>query len=101
MKFLRSILSIVIVLAMVAVGVMFALQNEMPVPLDLLVYSFEPKSLALWLLSALAIGGGEPLKEALPGRLRRLAIPAEESAQPSPEREEEPHGTTCSCDVLH
>ena len=40
-----------------AVGVLFALQNKEPVPLDLLVYAFEPRSLALWLLAALALGG--------------------------------------------
>ncbi len=57
MKLLRNILTVIIVLAMVGVGVLFALQNEVAVPLDLLVYKFEPRSLALWLLSSLAIGG--------------------------------------------
>lgn len=57
MKLLRNLLYIALVVAMAAVGVLFALQNEMPVPLDLLVVSFEPRSLALWLLIAFAIGG--------------------------------------------
>ena len=57
MKLLRNLLYIAIVVAMVAVGVLFALQNEIPVPLDLLVVSFEPRSLALWLLIAFALGG--------------------------------------------
>jgi len=57
MKFLRKFFTIVIVLAMVGAGVLFALQNETAVPLDLLVYTFEPRSLALWLLGALALGG--------------------------------------------
>ena len=57
MKLLRNLLYIAIVVAMAAVGVLFALQNEMPVPLDLLVVSFEPRSLALWLLIAFALGG--------------------------------------------
>jgi putative membrane protein len=57
MKFLRNLLTVVIVLATIAVGVLFALQNKMPVPLDLLVYTFEPKSLALWVLAAFAVGG--------------------------------------------
>jgi len=57
MKFLRHILTVLVALAMVGVGVLFALQNEAPVALDLLVYQFEPKSLALWVLSAFAIGG--------------------------------------------
>jgi lipopolysaccharide assembly protein A len=57
MKLLRTLSTVIVVLATVAVGVLFALQNKEPVPLDLLVYAFEPRSLALWLLGALAIGG--------------------------------------------
>ncbi len=57
MKLLRNILTIVVLLAMLAVGVLFALQNKVPVPLDLLVYTFQPQSLALWVLGAFAIGG--------------------------------------------
>jgi putative membrane protein len=57
MKFLRNLLTVVIVLATLAVGVLFALQNKMPVPLDLLIYTFEPRSLALWVLAAFAVGG--------------------------------------------
>ncbi len=57
MKILRHLVTALIVLAMIAVGVLFALQNEVAVPLDLLVYQFEPRSLALWVLCALAIGG--------------------------------------------
>ncbi len=57
MKLLRNLLYIALVVAMAAVGVLFALQNEMPVPLDLLVFTFEPRSLALWLLIAFAVGG--------------------------------------------
>jgi putative membrane protein len=57
MKLLRNLLTIIIVLAMIGVGVLFALQNDVAVPLDLLFYQFEPRSLALWLLSSLAVGG--------------------------------------------
>lgn len=57
MKFLRKILTILIVLATIGVGVLFALQNKLAVPLDLLVYTFEPRSLALWVLAAFALGG--------------------------------------------
>jgi len=57
MKLLRNLLTIAIVLGMAAVGMLFALQNKVPVPLDLLVYTFEPRSLALWVLSAFALGG--------------------------------------------
>jgi len=57
MKILRKIVTVLIVLATLAVGMLFALQNKTMVPLDLLVYSFEPRSVALWVLSAFAIGG--------------------------------------------
>ena len=57
MKFLRKLLTAVVLLAALAVGMLFALQNKAAVPLDLLVYTFEPRSLALWVLSAFAIGG--------------------------------------------
>ena len=58
MKLLRNLMTVLIVLVMVAVGVLFALQNKVPVPLDLLVYTFSPQSLALWILGAFAAGGG-------------------------------------------
>jgi uncharacterized membrane protein YciS (DUF1049 family) len=57
MKFLRKLLTVVVILAAVSVGMLFALQNKTPVPLDVLVYTFEPRSLALWVLAAFAIGG--------------------------------------------
>lgn len=57
MRLLRKLLALLVVLATIAVGVLFALQNTALVPLDLLVYSFEAKSLALWVLAAFAIGG--------------------------------------------
>jgi putative membrane protein len=57
MKQLRNLLTAVVVLAMLVVSVLFALQNNEPVPLDLLVYTFGPHSLALWVLVAFALGG--------------------------------------------
>ncbi|MFT4517945.1 MAG: putative membrane protein [Halioglobus sp.] len=57
MKFLRKLLILLIVLLMAWVGGLFAIQNTAPVPLDLLVHTFEPKSLALWVLLAFALGG--------------------------------------------
>ncbi|KZX60559.1 hypothetical protein A3709_00360 [Halioglobus sp. HI00S01] len=57
MKLLRKLISIALILAFAAVGVLFALQNEQLVPLDMLFYTFQPHSLALWVLSAFAIGG--------------------------------------------
>jgi putative membrane protein len=57
MKAFRKLITLVVVLATLAIGVLFALQNKTPVPLDLLVYTFDPKSLALWILASLAMGG--------------------------------------------
>ncbi|MCB1689109.1 MAG: LapA family protein [Halioglobus sp.] len=57
MKKLRTLLTVIVVLAMLAVSILFALQNETPVPLDLLIYNFAPQSLALWVLAAFALGG--------------------------------------------
>ena len=57
MKLLINLLYVIIVLATVAIGVLFSLQNSQLVPMDMLVYQFQPHSLALWVLSALALGG--------------------------------------------
>ena len=57
MKLLRNLLTVMIVLATLVAGVLFALQNTTPVPLDLLVYTFGPQSIALWILVAFALGG--------------------------------------------
>jgi putative membrane protein len=57
MKPLRKLLTVLLVLAMLVVSVLFALQNKVQVPLDLLVYSFGAQSLALWILVAFVLGG--------------------------------------------
>ena len=57
MKPLRKLLTVLIILATLVVGVLFALQNTIRVPLDLLVYSFGAQSLALWVLLAFVLGG--------------------------------------------
>ena len=57
MNQLRTILTIIIVIAAVALGVLFALSNKEPVPLSLIIFSFQPRSLALWLVLAFACGG--------------------------------------------
>lgn len=56
MKLLRSLLSLLVIVTAVAVGVLFALQNTQPVPLDVLLYRFGEHSLALWVLLALGLG---------------------------------------------
>jgi len=57
MKRIRTLLTVIIVLAGIALGVLFALQNREAVPLDILVFTFSPRSLALWVLVAFALGG--------------------------------------------
>lgn len=57
MGFIRKIIALLLAIAMAAVGVLFALQNAEPVPLDVLVMILPPRSLALWVLGALALGG--------------------------------------------
>lgn len=57
MGFLRNLLALALAVAMAGVGVLFALQNADPVPLDILIMTLPPRSLALWVLGALAIGG--------------------------------------------
>jgi uncharacterized membrane protein YciS (DUF1049 family) len=54
---LRRLIVVLVVLAMLAAGVLFAVQNPEPVALDLLVIDLAPRSLALWLLATLALGG--------------------------------------------
>lgn len=57
MTFIRNLLALALALSMAGVGVLFALQNADPVPLDVLVMTLPPRSIALWVLGALAIGG--------------------------------------------
>tara|TARA_S200002703_G_scaffold98925_1_gene85559 strand:+ start:2901 stop:3242 length:342 start_codon:yes stop_codon:yes gene_type:complete len=56
-RILHRLILVLVVLAMLAAGVLFAVQNPEPVALDLLVVDLAPRSLALWLLATLALGG--------------------------------------------
>jgi len=57
MKRLRTVFSVLVLVAGIALGVLFALQNTQAVPLDVLVFTFPPRSVALWVLVAFALGG--------------------------------------------
>ena len=57
MKLARKLLTVLIVVVTLIAGVLFALQNTALVPLDLLVYTFGPQSIALWILVAFVLGG--------------------------------------------
>jgi len=72
MKLVSKLLIAALALLMVALGMLFALQNAVLVPLDLLAFQFSPHSLALWLLLALSLGGllGMLASSALLVRLR-------------------------------
>jgi uncharacterized membrane protein YciS (DUF1049 family) len=56
-SFIKNLLILLVALAMAALGVLFALQNPQPIALDILVMQLPERSLALWVLAALAIGG--------------------------------------------
>ena len=72
MKLLRKILTLVVVLAMIIAGVLFAAANDTPVPLNLLFHTLQEQSLALWVLGAFALGGvvGMVVSSAIMVRLR-------------------------------
>lgn len=57
MSLLRKLLILLVLLATITAGVLFALQNAVLVPLDLLFHTFEARSLSLWVLAAFALGG--------------------------------------------
>ncbi|MCB1706654.1 MAG: LapA family protein [Halioglobus sp.] len=57
MKQLRKLLTVIVILAMLVLSMLFAAQNEVSVPLNVLVYTFSPQSLAVWVLVAFALGG--------------------------------------------
>ena len=84
MKLLKKLITVLVLLAAIAVGVLFALQNKDPIALDLLVYTFEPHSLALWLLivrlrASLSIAQRKLSKTALElDALRKSEPPASE-----------------------
>lgn len=57
MTILRNILLFIAAIAMLALGAMFAVQNDTAVPLDLLLFALPERSVALWVLLAFALGG--------------------------------------------
>jgi uncharacterized membrane protein YciS (DUF1049 family) len=57
MKLISLLIYVCVALAMLALGAMFAVQNEATVPLDLLVVYLPERSVALWVLLAFALGG--------------------------------------------
>ncbi|MEP5765236.1 MAG: LapA family protein [Halieaceae bacterium] len=56
-NFLKNLVYFLILVAVLVIGVLFAVQNTATVPLDLLVISLSEQSIALWVLLAFAVGG--------------------------------------------
>ena len=71
MKLIRNIFYFLVAIAMLALGALFAVQNEATVPLDLLVVSLSERSVALWILLAFALGGALGMLTSL-GMILRL-----------------------------
>jgi putative membrane protein len=57
MRFFRNLLTFVILCGVLAVGMLFAVQNTVAVPLDLLFVQLSERSVSLWVLLAFASGG--------------------------------------------
>ncbi len=73
MQFLRNLFYFLIAVAMLALGALFAVQNEATVPLDLLVVALPERSVALWVLLAFTVGGLAGLLASLGIILRQRA----------------------------
>ena len=56
MNWFRFVILAICTSAMSLLGALLAIQNPQVVPLDLLFVTFRPRSVALWVLSALVIG---------------------------------------------
>lgn len=57
MRWLKRLLTTVILVLVLTGGLLFALQNSTTMPVDLLVYKTAERPLSVWLLVAFALGG--------------------------------------------
>lgn len=57
MRSLVRFISIVLLLAVVLLGLLFALENNTPISVELFIVQFEEHSVAFWLISAFSLGG--------------------------------------------
>lgn len=57
MRFLKKLLFLLLIVAVVAFGVLFSVENDQKVPLNLLFIELPEQFLSLWLFSAFALGG--------------------------------------------
>ena len=56
MRWILRLLGLVILVAVAVVGVLFSIQNNTPVPLDLLVVQLPAVDVSIWLIAALGLG---------------------------------------------
>lgn len=56
MGFLKSLLVVVLMLAMLAFGILFSIENDMAVQLNILVMKLPAQSLSVWVMAAFALG---------------------------------------------
>lgn len=56
MQVLKTLLSLIVVLIILALGIGFSLRNQQLVELDLLFVQLAPNSMALWLILSLVTG---------------------------------------------
>ncbi len=56
MRWIRFVLVTTLTVFMSLIGAFLAVRNPQAVPLDLLYITFEPRSIALWILMALGLG---------------------------------------------
>ena len=57
MRSLKKLIYFLLVLTTLVLGILFTVQNNTPVPLNLLLIVLPERALALWLLLAFALGG--------------------------------------------
>ncbi|GEN25858.1 lipopolysaccharide assembly protein LapA domain-containing protein [Halomonas cupida] len=56
MRWLKGLITAIILLVVLIVGILFATNNQQTVPLDLIWAELPEASLSVWLLSSLAVG---------------------------------------------
>lgn len=57
MRWLKRLVTVLVLALVLAGGLLFSLQNAITVPVDLLVYQTVERPVSVWLLVAFALGG--------------------------------------------
>lgn len=56
MRWLKGLILAIILLAVLLIGILFAVNNQQTLPLNLIWIELPPASLSVWLLASLAVG---------------------------------------------